>query len=88
LSRQIVPFIDQAFFALEEKVAKEEEIDKACRVGLEVVLAVMWVLHKELGEKYRPAPLPHISSQPRAKPETKSQDVLEYGPVSPNMSLR
>jgi len=72
INRLFIPFINEAFFALEEGVAKAEEIDKACRVGLahpsgplraadafglDVVLAVMWVLHKELGEKYRPAPL-------------------------------
>jgi 3-hydroxybutyryl-CoA dehydrogenase len=64
--------MNEAFLALQEGVATAEEIDKACKIGLahpsgpltaadafglDVVLAVMRVLHRELGEKYRPAPL-------------------------------
>ncbi len=72
INRLFIPFINEAFLALQEGVATAEEIDKACRIGLahpsgplaaadafglDVVLAVMRVLHRELGEKYRPAPL-------------------------------
>jgi len=72
INRLFIPFVNEAFFALQEGVATAEEIDRACRIGLahpsgpltaadafglDVVLAVMRVLHKELGEKYRPAPL-------------------------------
>lgn len=72
INRLFIPFLNEAFFALEEGVATAEEIDKACKIGLahpsgplraadafglDVVLAVMQVLYKELGEKYRPAPL-------------------------------
>jgi len=72
INRLFIPFVNEAFFALQEGVATAEEIDRACRIGLahpsgplraadafglDVVLAVMRVLHKELGEKYRPASL-------------------------------
>ncbi len=72
INRLFIPFLNEAFFALEEGVATAEQIDRACQIGLahpsgplraadpfglDVVLAVMRVLDKELGEKYRPAPL-------------------------------
>jgi 3-hydroxybutyryl-CoA dehydrogenase len=72
INRLFIPFINEAFMALQEGVATAEEIDKACKIGLnhpagpltaadafglDVVLAVMRVLHRELGDKYRPAPL-------------------------------
>lgn len=72
INRLFIPFLNEAFFALQEGVATAEEIDRACKIGLahpsgpltaadafglDVVLAVMRVLHRELGEKYRPAPL-------------------------------
>lgn len=72
INRLFIPFLNEAFLALEEGVARAEEIDKACKIGLahpsgplkaadafglDVVLAVMRVLHQELGEKYKPAPL-------------------------------
>jgi len=64
--------INEAFFALGEGVASAEDIDKgmvlgcnhpigplalADLVGLETLLRVMEGLHRELGDKYRPAPL-------------------------------
>jgi 3-hydroxybutyryl-CoA dehydrogenase len=72
INRLFIPFINEAFYALQEGVASAEEIDKACKIGLahpagpltaadafglDIILAVMKVLHRELGEKYRPAPL-------------------------------
>jgi len=72
INRLFIPFINEAFLALQEGVATAEEIDKACKIGLahpsgpltaadafglDVVLAVMRVLHRELGDKYKPAPL-------------------------------
>ena len=64
--------INEAFFALGEGIASAEDIDKGmvlgCNhpigplalsdlVGNETLLHVMEGLHRELGDKYRPAPL-------------------------------
>jgi 3-hydroxybutyryl-CoA dehydrogenase len=72
INRFYIPLINEAFFALGEGVADAREIDKACTKGLamplgplaaadtsglEVILACMETLHRELGDKYRPAPL-------------------------------
>lgn len=72
INRLFIPFINEAFLALQEGVATAEDIDRACKVGLahpsgpltaadafglDIVLAVMRVLHSEMGDKYRPAPL-------------------------------
>jgi 3-hydroxybutyryl-CoA dehydrogenase len=72
INRLYVPMVNEAFFALEAGLASAEDIDKACTkglayplgplaaadaAGLDVMLACIQTLHKELGEKYRPAPL-------------------------------
>lgn len=72
INRLYVPMVNEAFFALEAGLASPEDIDKACTkglayplgplaaadaAGLDVMLACIQTLHKELGEKYRPAPL-------------------------------
>jgi 3-hydroxybutyryl-CoA dehydrogenase len=72
VNRVLCPMINEAFFALGEGVASAEDIDKgmvlgcnhpigplalADLVGLETLLRVMEGLHRELGDKYRPAPL-------------------------------
>jgi 3-hydroxybutyryl-CoA dehydrogenase len=72
INRLYIPMVNEAFFALEEGLASAEEIDKACTkglayplgpltaadaAGLDIILACMQTFHKELGEKYRPAPL-------------------------------
>lgn len=64
--------VNEAFFALETSLASAEEIDRSCvkglgfplgplaaadAFGLDILLACMSTFHKELGEKYRPAPL-------------------------------
>jgi 3-hydroxybutyryl-CoA dehydrogenase len=72
INRLYLPLVNEAFFALEAGLANAEEIDKACTrglafplgplaaadaFGLDILLACMQTFHKELGEKYRPAPL-------------------------------
>jgi 3-hydroxybutyryl-CoA dehydrogenase len=72
-NRILMPFINEASYALMEGVASAEDIDKVAQlgfnhpmgplaladlIGLDTCLAIMEVLHRELGEdKYRPCPL-------------------------------
>ncbi|MDH4100815.1 MAG: 3-hydroxybutyryl-CoA dehydrogenase [Nitrospirota bacterium] len=73
VNRIIMPMINEAFFALMEGVASAEDIDTAITlgtnepmgplaladlIGLDTVLYILEVLHREMGEdKYRPCPL-------------------------------
>ncbi len=72
INRLYIPFLNEAFFALGESVATAEDIDKACATGmgmplgplaaadasgLDIILNCVLSLHKQLGDKYRPAPL-------------------------------
>ncbi len=72
VNRILVPMLNEAFFVLGEGLATAEDIDKGmvlgCNhpigplalsdlVGNETLLRVQEGLHKELGDKYRPAPL-------------------------------
>jgi len=72
INRLYLPMVNEAFFALEASLARAEEIDRGCvrglslplgplaaadAFGLDILLACMESFHRELGEKYRPAPL-------------------------------
>ena len=72
INRLYLPLINEAFFALESSLAKPEVIDRCCEkglglplgplaaadsFGLDILLACMRTFHRELGDKYRPAPL-------------------------------
>jgi len=72
INRLYLPMVNEAFFALESSLASAEEIDRSCvrglgfplgplaaadAFGLDILLACMRTFQRELGEKYRPAPL-------------------------------
>jgi 3-hydroxybutyryl-CoA dehydrogenase len=72
INRLYLPLVNEALYVLESSVASAEEIDRCCMkglgfplgplaaadaFGLDVLLNCMTTFHKELGEKYRPAPL-------------------------------
>lgn len=73
VNRILIPMINEAIYVYSEGVASAEDIDEAMKlganhpmgplalgdlVGLDVVLAIMNVLHTQIGDqKYRPAPL-------------------------------
>ena len=73
VNRILIPMINEAIFVYSEGVASAADIDEAMKlganhpmgplalgdlIGLDVVLAIMNVLHTQIGDqKYRPAPL-------------------------------
>lgn len=71
-NRILMPMINEAFFALMDKVASAKDIDQTMKlgcnmpmgplaladlIGLDTCLAIMDVLHRGLGAKYIPCPL-------------------------------
>ena len=72
-NRLLMPYINEAIFALQEGVSTRDDIDKIMKlgtnmpmgpleladfIGLDTCLSIMKVLHAEFGDsKYRPAPL-------------------------------
>lgn len=74
-NRLLIPMINDAIYCLEEGVGSRESIDEIMKlganhpmgpleladlIGLDVCLAILEVLHAELGEKYKPCPLLRI----------------------------
>jgi 3-hydroxybutyryl-CoA dehydrogenase len=73
LNRVFMPLLNEAVFVLQEGVASAEDIDAVLKavanlplgplamadyIGLDVLLAIMQTLHRDLGDdKYRPCPL-------------------------------
>lgn len=73
VNRVLIPLLNEACYGLFEGLGTAEDIDKGCKlglnhpmgpleladlIGLDTVLAIAEVLHKELGDdKYRPCPL-------------------------------
>ena len=73
VNRMLIPFLNEACFALEEGLGSPEDLDAGARlglnhpmgplelsdlIGLDTLLFIAEVLHREFGDsKYRPAPL-------------------------------
>jgi 3-hydroxybutyryl-CoA dehydrogenase len=72
INRLYLPLVNEAFFALESSLATPADIDRCCTkglgfplgplaaadaFGLDILLDCMETLCRELGDKYRPAPL-------------------------------
>jgi 3-hydroxybutyryl-CoA dehydrogenase len=72
INRLYLPMVNEAFFVLEASLANAGDIDRSCTkglgfplgplaaadaFGLDILLDCMNTLHRELGDKYRPAPL-------------------------------
>ncbi|MGE5132894.1 MAG: 3-hydroxyacyl-CoA dehydrogenase family protein, partial [Gemmatimonadota bacterium] len=72
VNRLLIPFLNEACFALQESLGSIEDIDQGVKlglnhpmgpfelvdlVGLDTRLSILRFLHRSLGEKFRPCPL-------------------------------
>jgi len=96
VNRILIPMINEAFYVLAEGLATPEDIDTGMKlgcnhpigplaladlVGLDVCLAVMEVLHHELGDgKYRPCPLLREYVAAKRLGRKTGQGVYSYAP--------
>jgi 3-hydroxybutyryl-CoA dehydrogenase len=94
-NRILMPFVNEAFFALQEGVASAKDLDTVAKlgfnhpmgpleladlIGLDTCLAVMEVLHQEFGEpKYRPAPLLREYVRAGRLGRKSGRGVYDYG---------
>jgi len=97
VNRLMMPMINEAFFALMEGVGSAEDIDVSMKlgtnhpmgpleladlIGLDTCLAIMEVLHRELGDgKYRPCPLLRKYVAAGWLGRKSRRGVFEYGGV-------
>lgn len=95
VNRLLLPFINEAFYALLEGIAKPEDIDRCAKlglnhpmgpleladfVGLDTCLYVLEVMHAELGDpKFRPCPLLRKYVQAGRLGRKSGRGVYEYG---------
>ncbi len=99
-NRILMPMINEACWALHEKVASAEDIDTVMKlgmghpmgplaladfIGLDICLAILETLHRQLGdEKYRPCPLLVEKVGSGALGKKSGQGFYRYGANAPN----
>jgi len=94
VNRILCTMINEAFYTLEEGVASAEDIDKgmvlgcnhpigplalADLIGLDTLLHILEGMHRELGDKYRPAPLLRKLVRAGRLGRKSTRGVFDYG---------